>query len=166
MADNKKQDKKDDKKQQGPPQKSMDLFKQHAKPETSLPPDLMNNINEVLRRLRVLEERYSNVRKKLQLTEQNMIEDTNKITDHVRVLQTNMKDLKKQVDEVNAKMKILNGEITSSAQKRDLDMLATYVSFWEPMQFLRRKEAEQLIEDILLEVKSGRKQIGEQVPQK
>ena len=56
-------------------------------------------------------------------------------------------------------MKILNQEISSSAQKRDLDLLNKYMNFWDPMNFISREEAAKIIEDILNEIKMGRKKI-------
>ncbi|MBT4352494.1 hypothetical protein HOD20_08215 [archaeon] len=141
-------------------EKSMDLFKHSNKPiASSIPPKMAQDINETLRRLRILEERYSNIRKKTQLAEQNMLEDTNNVTEDIKLLNINLKELRKEINEISGKMKILNQEISSSAQKRDLDLLNKYMNFWDPMNFISREEAAKIIEDILNEIKMGRKKI-------
>jgi predicted RNase H-like nuclease (RuvC/YqgF family) len=141
-----------------PEEKSMNLFKQ-APASPAVPTSITSNINEILRRLRILEERYSNIRKKTQLTEQNMLDDTKNIEDELFHLSSSIKEMKKEMLEVSSKMKILNEEIEASAQKRDLDLLGKYVELWQPMTFLNRQDAERMIEDILNDIKQGRKRI-------
>ncbi|MBT3463733.1 hypothetical protein HN451_01995, partial [archaeon] len=88
-------------------EKSMDLFKHSNKPiASSIPPKMAQDINETLRRLRILEERYSNIRKKTQLAEQNMLEDTNNVTEDIKLLNINLKELRKEINEISGKMKI------------------------------------------------------------
>ena len=109
------------------PDKGMDLFKKAA-PTKAVAPQVTTSINEILRRLRILEERYSNIRKKIQLTEQNMLDDTKNLSDDINLIKTNIKDIKKEILEVTNKMKILNDEIDSSAQRRELNLLSKYDS--------------------------------------
>ena len=71
-------------------------------------------INEIMRRLRVLEERYSNLRKKNQLTDQNMLEDIKNVSDEIHVIQSTITELKKDINEVNHKIRLLNDEIAQS----------------------------------------------------
>ncbi|MBN2422394.1 hypothetical protein JXB41_04140 [Candidatus Woesearchaeota archaeon] len=117
------------------------------------------NINEIMRRLRILEERYSNLRKKNQLTDQNMLEDTKKLSDTIKVIQSTINELKKEVLEVNSKIKMLSEEVSQSVEKRDFKLLSKYLDFWQPLDFIRKGEAKLIIEDILKEEKNKPKVI-------
>lgn len=110
-------------------------------------------INEIMRRLRVLEERYTSLRRKTQLTDQNMLEDTKRVFDEIHVIQEIISDLKKDISDVKLKMRMLEDEMKSTVQKRDLDVLKKYLEFWEPMNFMRREEAKRVVEDLLEELK-------------
>ena len=113
------------------------------------PQNINSDLNEIMRRLRVLEERYGNLRKKNQLSDQNMLEDSKKVYDEIRIIESTITELKREVLEVNTKIKMLEEEVSESVQKRDLKMISKYMDFWEPMQFVRREEAERIIEDII-----------------
>ena len=112
------------------------------------------DLNEIMRRLRILEERYSNLRKKNQLSDQNMLEDSKRIFDQIAAIQSIISELKKDVNEVNSKMRILDEEVNSSVQKRELSVLNKYLEFWEPLNFVKRDEAKRIIEDTMNEIKN------------
>ena len=112
------------------------------------------DINELLRRLRVLEERYSNLRRKHHITEQNMINDSNRIQDDIKVIRSVVNDIKNEVQEVNNKMQKLSDEVQGAVPKRDLNLLSKYLEFWEPMEFMRKDEAETTIREIIDRIKS------------
>ncbi|MBU0756807.1 MAG: hypothetical protein KKF44_01970 [Nanoarchaeota archaeon] len=118
-----------------------------------------SDMNEILRRLRILEERYSNLRKKNQLSDQNMLEDTKRLSQEIAVIQSTVNDLKKEVIEVNTKIKLLTEEMSQSVRKADLDLLSKYLDLWQPMNFIRKEEAKRIVEDIIEEIKSKPKVI-------
>ncbi|MBD3203293.1 hypothetical protein GF327_03300 [Candidatus Woesearchaeota archaeon] len=128
--------------------------------QTNLDPaskKLAGNINEIMRRLRILEERYSNLRKKNQLTDQNMLDDSKTISDEIRVLQSIVTDLKKEIQDVNIKISTLNQEISQAALKRDFNRLSRYIDYWQPMDFVNKNEVKKIIEDTLDEIRTNQK---------
>ncbi len=116
----------------------------------------VGDINDIMRRLRILEERYSNLRKKNQLTDQNMIDDAKRINDEIRVMQHTISELKKDVQEVNSKIKLLTEEMGQSVTKSEMNLLAKYLEFWEPMEFIRKEEAQKIIQDVVDELRKAR----------
>jgi len=114
------------------------------------------DINDIMRRLRILEERYSNLRKKNQLTDQNMIDDAKRMNDEIRVMQHTISELKKDVQEVNSKIKLLTEEMGQSVTKSEMNLLAKYLEFWEPMEFIRKEEAQKIIQDVVDELRKAR----------
>lgn len=112
---------------------------EHKNKETTLQP-VATKLNDVATRLKILEERYNTLRKKSQLTEQNIIESDKSNFNEIRLLQDNLLDVKHAVKELTEKVGLLTDEITSFASKNDLKVLERYVGFWEPMDFVTRKE--------------------------
>lgn len=106
---------------------------------------IRQSVNDVERRLRVLEERYANLRKKIQITDQNMLDHQSHITKELRVATETVNNLKFQIEEIAEKMAIFNSEFASLAKKRDVKILEKYLDMWQPMNFVTRAEFNQII---------------------
>jgi len=104
-------------------------------------------INALIRTIRILEERYSNLRKKTQLTDQNMLDDAKKITTDIKLISSDITEMKKQFLEVNEKINLLSEQIKNSVKKEDLDLLSKYLNLWSPLRFVTIDEAKKIIED-------------------
>lgn len=111
-----------------------------------LPSSVSNEMDEVMRRIRLLEDRYSSIRKKTQFTEQNMLKDSKDIYEELSVLRTTISEIKNEVSELNEKMIKLSEEVASSVSISDFNVLAKYVEYWQPLNFLTREQAEKIIE--------------------
>jgi len=107
---------------------------------------IRNSVNDVERRLRVLEERYSNLRKKIQITDQNMLEQEGHLSKDVHVLNDVVMSLKLQVEEIAEKLSIFNSEFENLAKKRDVKILEKYLDMWQPMNFVTRHEFNQILQ--------------------
>lgn len=101
---------------------------------------IASTLNDVATRLKILEERYGTLRKKSQLTEQNIIESDKNNFNEIRLLQDNLLDVKKSVKDLAEKVSLLADEVSSFASKNEFKVLERYISFWEPMDFVTRKE--------------------------
>jgi predicted RNase H-like nuclease (RuvC/YqgF family) len=104
-------------------------------------------INNLTRRIRILEERYSNVRKKTQVTDQNMIEDVKNISTDIKLMNQDVDELKKQMNDFNEKTVLLLNEVKQSVKKHEFMQLEKYLNLWEPIQFLTYDQAVKLIKD-------------------
>ncbi|MBN1501936.1 hypothetical protein JW930_00190 [Candidatus Woesearchaeota archaeon] len=129
---------------------------QRQQPKTA--PDinikLSREINEIMRRLRILEERYTNLRKKNQLTDQNMLDTSKKIMEELKISQSTITELKRELQDMNSKITVLAEEIQSCVPKRDFDMVSRYLDFWEPMNFLSREESEKIVQEFMRNTKT------------
>src|SRR3989339_1818007 len=63
-------------------------------------------VTDLDRRLRILEERYSNIRKKLQLTDQNILESERGFVKELRTVNEDTLKLRKQVNDYSEKISI------------------------------------------------------------
>ncbi len=110
-------------------------------------------IGQSLRTLRMLEERYSTIRSKIQVSDQNIIEDTNKIFTQLKLIVKDITDLKIKIEDMRLKLNTFSTEIKEMASKQDVKVLQRYVEMWEPMQFLTEKQAIQIIREALRQYK-------------
>jgi predicted nucleic acid-binding Zn-ribbon protein len=113
----------------------------------TIPSQVTNQLEEIMRRLRLLEERYSGVRKRIQLTEQNMLKDSKDLFEEFSVLSETVSELKTELSDLNEKLLKLTEEVKESAKKTEVNVLAKYLDFWQPMNFLTKKDAEKLLNE-------------------
>jgi len=109
--------------------------------------DLAGELNNISRRLMVLEERYTNLRKKTQVTDQNMLTSSKKVMTEIQTTHSEIDDLKKQLADIIDKMKIVVRELKECAKKQDVDVLNKYINIWQPINFITRDSALKLIRD-------------------
>jgi uncharacterized protein YoxC len=113
--------------------------------EPAVPAAISKEIDELMRRLRQLEERYSGLRKKSQLIEQNMLKDTKDIFEEISLSRQTITELKLEISELAEKLLKLADEVSSSVSKSEFNVVSKYLDFWQPLDFLTRDEAMKLL---------------------
>lgn len=106
-----------------------------------------NILKDVMRRLRQLEERYSNLRKSLHVTEQNMLAQGKKNNSDKKALEKDIAELKKHVRNMGEELKIVTKELGNNVKKEDVKMLEKYISFWEPLKFVTHNELQKEVKE-------------------
>jgi hypothetical protein len=104
-------------------------------------------ISDLDRRIRVLEERYNNIRKKIQLTDQNLLESEKSFSKELRSLNGESLDLKRTVNDFSDKLMMFSGEMSDTAKKADLMVVEKYLAMWNPVNFVTRKELREYLEN-------------------
>lgn len=107
--------------------------------------DLAGNVNDIASRLRVLEERYSNLRKKTQVTDQNLIESEKSMLKELEELNQKVLDLKHGIFDMNEKITTMLGELSNCVKEEEFTAIARYVELWEPANFVTRDEVKKKI---------------------
>jgi hypothetical protein len=97
-------------------------------------------VSDLDRRLRILEERYSTLRKKLQLTDQNLIEADRSFGKELRGFSDELLGVRRNVADFDEKISIFGSELNSTATKTDLKIVEKYLNMWNPRMFVTRKE--------------------------
>lgn len=115
---------------------------------------LSREIGELLGRLRLLEERYANLRREHQVTSHNMIEHHQSITKMQRRLSDAIMQLKRSIKQIKDQILVMQGQLAESAKIHDFKAIETYIDMWQPLNFLTREEATQLIQEALENKKS------------
>ena len=101
------------------------------------------------RRLKMLEERLTNLRSKLQVTEQNMIQKNKLIFEDIRATSLELTDIKKDIQELKEKVLWLVKEMQDFAKREQVEMLKKYLDFWNPFKFVTKNDVEATVRDVI-----------------
>lgn len=111
--------------------------------------DVNNRVNSAVLRVRMLEERYTNMRRKVQVIEQNMISNHKRSGDEDRVINSELTEIKREISELKERFREMIMELKNYAQKQDVTILQKYVNLWNPTEFVRRDEVEKIVKEVL-----------------
>lgn len=100
-------------------------------------------------RLRVSEERYADLRRKLQLIEQNMLAHQKKSLMDAKHAQMDLLELKKTVRVMEDRIISAIKELQLTARKEDVDVLKRYVEMWDPLRFVSNEQVEKIVDEKL-----------------
>ena|SRR3990172_4349998 len=114
-------------------------------------PPAGEQLTNLAARLRLSEERYVELRKKLTLVEQNMLQNHKKAITELKTLSSEILDINKKILQIEDRVITIIKEIGLLAKKEDIDVMKRYVELWNPAQFVNAERVEQLIKDILEE---------------
>jgi hypothetical protein len=107
---------------------------------------LSSTANSLAANLRILEERYSLMRSKSQLSEQSMIDLEKSVTKDINSLANELTDLKHEVNDLMDKLRLISEELKNLVEKDEFRVLEKYVDMWQPMNFVTRNELMKLLE--------------------
>lgn len=124
------------------------LFKKEPAADTGLGEDISN----ISRRLRMLEERYVNLRNRTQVIDQNMLLHNKKQITDIKTIDSDINYLKNEINNVNEKIDLIINDLKDTAKKEDIEVLQKYINLWDPMNFVTRKEVEKLIKEVKSEI--------------
>ncbi|MBU1198204.1 MAG: hypothetical protein KKF46_07450 [Nanoarchaeota archaeon] len=106
---------------------------------------ISKTVNSVAANLRILEERYSTLRSKSQVSEQNIIELEKELSTDIKSISEDVVDLKREVNDVKDKIRLISNEIKNLANKNDFKVIERYLDMWQPMNFVTRAEINKLL---------------------
>lgn len=110
---------------------------------------VISEVTNLSTRLRILEERYINLRRKSQIDEQNMLMTHKKVTSEFKALTSEINEMRRDTDKIKNDIKLIIKELRECAKNDDIQVLQRYINFWEPVNFVTRGEVENIIRDML-----------------
>ena len=120
---------------------------------SNMPPANNFNVNEdvsgINRRVKVLEERYTNLRGKFQLIEQNILHKNKTFFTEIKTLNLEITEVKKEINEVKDKILVLIKELESFARRESVDILKKYIDLWNPINFVTKNEIEVIVREVI-----------------
>ena len=122
-----------------------------AKPASESAPVFQPNedVRLLSARLHLAEERYVDLRKKLQFIEQNMLSFQKKMHKELKILNDELAEIKRVQHEVESKIILLIKEIQLLASKEDVDVIQKYLQYWDPVRFATVEQVEKMLDERL-----------------
>lgn len=130
--------------------------------ETAASSPLSQSIGEIERRLRSLEEKYSNLERRSQVTEENMLSSNRKMKAEIKLGSEEISDLKAQVADANEKIKALVRELQGFARAEDVDVIRKYLNLIEPLGFVTQNEVDRIVQQKVEEALSEHANVKEE----
>ena len=96
-------------------------------------------------RVRVLESRYSLMRDRLFLINQNMITEYRKLNKEIQIVNDEIKSLKIDINEIKSLLRNIVNEIQNFAKKDEVKVIEKYMQLINPLNFVTEEEVKQII---------------------
>jgi septation ring formation regulator EzrA len=113
--------------------------------------EILGSIRDLSRRIRVIEERYGNIRKSIQVNEQNMLADSRKNSAEIKSVSGDILELKKTIREIGEELGQIIKELKTAVKKEEVKVLERYINLWQPMNYVTYEEMEKRIKAIVKE---------------
>ena len=110
---------------------------------------MTTDINTLSRRLRLLEEGFTNLRRFFQVTEENIIAKNKHYSAEIKTLASDIAEMRKEMQELRDKFSLVIRELQTVARKEDVRVLEKYINLWNPIKFVTQNEVEQIISEVL-----------------
>jgi len=110
---------------------------------------VVDELGNVSRRVKTIEERYVNLRRKLQVTDQNMLEHNRRISAEIKTIIGELNEIKREIFDIKTKMNRIITALQDSAKKEELQVLQKYIALWDPTRFVTQQEVEIIVDEIL-----------------
>ena len=107
---------------------------------------VMKGISDLQRRLRILEERYTTLRRKGQLIDENFLDTERDLRAKVKKLDEEHNEVRRMLIDLDDKLDRFLEQAKKAAPREDVLVLKKYLEMWDPVQYLTREEANRLLE--------------------
>ncbi len=111
------------------------------------PPPPVSREDGAMSRVRVLEERLSNVRAEIKLLEDNMVRRNKLLATELKTLTSELSEFRREMDEIKDRMLLIIRELQSLAKKEDVLVLQKYIEMWEPINFVTHNELREALRE-------------------
>jgi uncharacterized protein (DUF342 family) len=119
-----------------------------AGPQTGMG-DVSGLVKDLMRRVRVIEERYSSIRKNIQVGEQNMLTMNRNIMTEIKTINMDISEVKETLRQVKEDMSMIIKELKDTVNKEEVKVLQKYIQLWEPLNFVSQAEMEKYVDSRL-----------------
>jgi len=105
-------------------------------------PDILIDLNS---RLRALERKHIELKEKVLVINQNMLEEFKTLLNEIKGVTTDLKEIKDSTAKFQITIKQLVSELDSFANKDQVKALEKYINLWSPLNFVTEEEVKSLI---------------------
>jgi hypothetical protein len=111
--------------------------------------DLNAQLTGVATRLKLMEERYGNLQKRNQLTEETLLSFEREMSTELRVTLQQVVELRRKIADIDQKVSAIQGEFAGFVRKHEFAVVERYLDLWQPVRFVTRDEARRIVQDIV-----------------
>ncbi len=129
-----------------PPSDQKPQFKSYSKSHIT-PPQDTRQISDLNRRVRMTEESLSNLRKKVELENENRLKDSKKTSQDISNFFGEMDELKRSISVLKNDFSKMIREIQQLAKQEDVKVLQKYIDLWRPINFVTQDEIQDIVAD-------------------
>ena len=104
-------------------------------------------ISDLNARVRALENRYNLLAERLLVVNQNMIEEYKKLIKEIRLINSELKELRNESLSTKEATKNIIREMETFAKKDEVKVLERYIEMWSPFNFVTDEELQKLLEE-------------------
>ena len=113
--------------------------------------DIASEVANISRTVKILDDKYSNLRKKVQIDEQNSLSAHKKAFDEIKIIKSDVLDIKADIEDLKDKILLIIKELRASVKAEQFEELKKYIEIWEPMNFVTRNEVKKAVEKAMEE---------------
>jgi hypothetical protein len=110
---------------------------------------LTNIINDMSRRLRIMEEKFNNLDKKIKLNEENMLTNFRRVNTVVSTFHDDVSEFRKHIKMDEERTELIIKELKLSAKRDDVAVLQRYIELWDPVKFATHNEIVKVVQEKL-----------------
>ncbi|MFT7615364.1 MAG: hypothetical protein ACI8Y7_000170 [Candidatus Woesearchaeota archaeon] len=122
-----------------------------SKPDKSAAPsaDIVSQVNNANRRIRMVEESVSNIRRKIDLDETNSLREERGLHAQVKTAFEELDEMKAQIRKFSEDMQSIISELQTMARKDEVKTLQRYIDLWDPTSFVTTRNVKSIVKDAL-----------------
>ncbi len=110
-------------------------------------PNTREELNSISGRLKILENRYNDVRKMIDFVETNMITNQKKANEEIRESSNELYNLKRSIEEMQNVILTIKNEIGLKADREDIELMKKYTELWDPTRFVSIDQVQKMIDE-------------------
>jgi hypothetical protein len=111
-----------------------------------MPEQLQQNFAD-LERIRILETKYTSMRDRVLIVNQNMIDQYKKMHTDVSSLREEIKEIKKTAYDLKEIIEHIVSELKYYAKSEQVKVIEKYINFWNPLNFVTENEVKKIIKE-------------------
>jgi len=124
------------------------FFSQKPVPLGGPDPQILEEIGQITRRVKLLEGTIDTLRGTIKLLEQNFIREQKESRRDIKVLEEENTELRETVRATKEMMKLMVQDVRNLANKEDVEIIKKYLDMWNPVYFITREQVEKMLQEV------------------
>ena len=112
-----------------------------------IPPPVSDG--KAMRAIKVIDEKISNLDKKTELIENNILSINKKQNIELKTLHSKMMGMEKEINLIKRRIVEIVSDLKNFARTEEIETVKKYLELWEPLNFVTREELNELINEKL-----------------